>query len=228
MLFYFSTVTMLIGYKARISTFIVGVLIMIIYNYFGLRLHEMTVSSHMYWLVIAPLLCALTPCEKSYSLDRWLAVRDARQRGLTPPPEQGNLWGLRLIVVQLTMMYFWTAVDKIKIDFITGDRLEAILTYFYANLIDTATYAWVFVVLSLMVVLLEFALAFGMPFPRTRRYLVIPGLLLHSVFYVVLPVQTYSITIILLYLAYFDADKIHGIIDELSGLAPDRVAGGAS
>jgi len=223
-LFYVSTVTMLIGYKARISTFIVGILIMTIYNYFGLRLHEMTVSSHMYWLVIAPLLCALAPCDKSYSLDRWLAVRHARERGLTPPPEQGNLWGLRLIVVQLTMMYFWTAVDKVKIDFITGYRLEGIFAFFYVNQIDIANYAFVLVVLSWMVMLLEFALSFCMPFPKTRRYLVIPGLLLHSVFYLLLPVKTYSITIILLYLAYFDANKVHRIIDELNGVAPDRVA----
>jgi len=223
-LFYLFTVAMLIGYKARISTFIVGVLIMISYNYFGLHLHEMEVSSHMYWLVIAPLLCAIAPCDKSYSLDRWLAVRHAWQRGDTKPPEQGNLWGLRLIVVQLTMMYFWTAIDKVKPDFLSGDRLEAIFTFFYANLIDVTAYSLAFVALSWIVMLLEFALAFGMPFHQSRRYLVIPGLLLHSVFYVLLPVQTYSITIILLYLAYFDANKVHRIIDELNGVAPDRVA----
>ena len=41
---------------------------------------------------------------------------------------------------------------------------------------------------------------------------------MHGMFYVLLPVKTYSITIILLYLAYFDANKIHKIIDQLSGV----------
>ena len=73
--FYVFTLAMLIGYKSRISTFIVGVLVMFIYDYFGLFLGELQVSSHMYWLGIGPLLCALTPCGRSYSLDRWLAMR---------------------------------------------------------------------------------------------------------------------------------------------------------
>ena len=127
--FYFFTVAMLIGYKSKISTFVVGVLVMFIYRYFWLMLGEVQVSSHMYLIGMAALLCALTPCDESYSLDRWLAVRRAWQSGHTPPPEQGNLWGLRLIVVQLTMMYFWSAINKIQPDFASGDRLEHIQAF---------------------------------------------------------------------------------------------------
>ena len=222
-LFYFFTVAMLIGYKSKISTFVVGVLVMFIYRYFWLMLGEVQVSSHMYLIGMAALLCALTPCGESYSLDRWLAVRRAWQSGHTPPPEQGNLWGLRLIVVQLTMMYFWSAINKIQPDFASGDRLEAIFMFFYPNLVDVTAHSWFFVALSWIVIVLEFSSAFGMPFRQTRRYLVIPGLLLHSVFYIMLPVRTFSVTVILLYLAYFNANEVHRIIDELNGMAPDRV-----
>ena len=220
--FYVFTVAMLIGYKSRISTFIVGCFVMFIYSYFDIFLGEEAVSSHMYWLAIAPLLCALTPCDRSYSFDRWLALRRAKQIGHIPLVEEGNLWGLRLIVVQLSMMYFWTAINKMQLDFVSGDRLEAIAIRFYPNAIDVVAYTWAFVIMSWIVVILEFSLAFGMPFNQSRPYLVIPGLLLHGVFYPFLPVQTYSITIILLYLAYFDANKVHKIIDELSGVAQGR------
>ena len=52
----------------------------------------------------------------------------------------------------------------------------------------------------------------------TRRWLVNPGLLLHAGFYVLLPIVTFSATMFVLYLAYFDADTIHSVIDRLSGV----------
>ena len=217
-LFYLSTLGMLIGYMTRLCTFIVGLLVFVIYDYFGLFLGEMQVSSHMYWLGIAPLLLTLTPCGKSYSLDRWFAVQQAAKKKYTPPLEQGNLWGLRLIVIQLSMMYFWTALDKLQADFISGDRLEATFMLFYNNIVNVEQVYWGFILLALIIITLEFALAFGMPFSRTRRYLVIPGLSMHALFYALLPVKTYSVTIMLLYLAYFDANIVHRIIDEMSGV----------
>ena len=76
---------------------------------------------------------------------------------------------------------------------------------------------WAFSIAAWFVVALEYALAFFLPFERTRKYFVLPGIALHLCFYVMLPVFTYSITVILLYLAYFDADRIQRIIDELQG-----------
>lgn len=221
LIFYLSTALMVVGYRTRISTFIAGALTMSFYYYFGLALDvEPYTHHHVYWLGIATLMCALTPCNKSYSVDRWLAVRQAQREGRAPPPEEGNLWGLRLIVLQLSLMYFWSGFDKLRPGFLNGDRLEALFMHFYvgSNLSDWAAWSWVFVAAAVIVVVLEFVLAFGLPFRLTRKYVVVPGLLLHLSFYVMLPVFTYSITIILLYLAYFDADRIHKIIDDISSV----------
>jgi hypothetical protein len=68
-----------------------------------------------------------------------------------------------------------------------------------------------------VVLLLEYALAFGMPFEATRRWLIVPGLTLHALFYILLPVGTYSMTMWLLYLAYLNADHVHEVIDRLQG-----------
>jgi hypothetical protein len=107
--------------------------------------------------------------------------------------------------------------------FVGGERLQAIFMYRYPNLSDWMAPTWPFTCMALMVIVLELCLAFGMPFSRTRRYLVWPGLLLHRLFYVFLPVQTYSITIMLLYLAYYDPNQVHRVIDQLSGVAIARV-----
>lgn len=225
LLFFLATAMMIAGVFSRLSTLVAGVLTFSLYYYFGLVLGVAPYTHHhTYWLGIATILCSLTPCGKSFSVDRWLAVRQARASGQPPPTEAGNLWGLRLIVIQLTMMYFWSAYNKSHAGFLDGDRLEALFMHYYigSNLADWAAWAWAFAVAAWVVLILEYALALGMPFSRTRKYLVIPGLVLHAAFYVMLPIATYSATIVLLYLAYFDADKIHRVIDELGGWAIDR------
>lgn len=225
LLFFLFTTLMILGVFARISTFIAGALTFSLYYYFGLVLdYEPYTHHHTYWLGIAALLCALTPCGRSFSVDRWLDVRWARKRGQLPALESGNVWGLRLIVFQLTMMYVWSAYDKCHPGFLEGDRLEALFMHYYigSNLGNWVEWSWAFAVAAWLVVILEFALGFGMPFAKTRKYLIVPGLMLHASFYVLLPVSTYSATIVLLYLAYLDPNKVHSVIDELGDWRNDR------
>jgi hypothetical protein len=120
-------------------------------------------------------------------------------------------------------MYFWTAYDKSFWGFLSGDRLQQLFVNFYVGSQAGIwmQYGFAFTAAAILVTLLEYALAFGLPFAKTRKWLLIPALLLHSAFYIMLPVETYSATIVLLYLAYFDADRVHRFIDQLAG--NDRV-----
>jgi len=68
-------------------------------------------------------------------------------------------------------------------------------------------------------VALEYALGIGLLFRRTRRWLVVPGLLLHGAFYVLLPVSTYTATMWVLYLAYLDPDAVHAWLERMQGHA---------
>ena len=83
---------------------------------------------------------------------------------------------------------------------------------------------------SLVVLLAEIFVPIGLWWARARRAAVVVGLLLHFVFYVVVPVQTFSVTMILLYLAFVPADDVHRILDRLSGLTgrPDAEGGARS
>ena len=68
------------------------------------------------------------------------------------------------------MMYFWSAINKLQPDFLDGDRLEALFMALYPHTIDVATYSLAFIAMAWIVMVLEFALAFGLPFSRSRRY----------------------------------------------------------
>jgi hypothetical protein len=219
--FFVATSLLFVGYKSRLAALWTGVVGLAIYFYFGHALgREPWTHHHTYLLAITALLLTLTPCERSFSLDRYLAVARAKRSGQPPPPERGNLWGLRLIVLQLSVLYFFSAYDKTSFAFLSGARLEHIFLWFYAgsdypNFPDLPMLA---MLAAIIVVLVEYALAFGLPFRATRRYLVWIGLAFHAVLYVTLPVYTFSATMMLLYLAYFDADDVDKVIRRVQGM----------
>jgi len=166
---------------------------------------------------------ALTPCGRSYSLDRWLAIGRAERAGTSWPQERGNLWGMRLLSLQTASVYFWTAVNKCNMGFLSGARLAHYTMNFYtgSTAIDTGLTGALFTATAWSTLLLEFALAFGLFFRRTRRYLILPGLLLHGVFYATLSVFTFTVTMWALYLSFLDPEAVHRAIDRMQGVRSD-------
>ena len=226
--FFVATALLFIGYCSRAAAVWAGAVGLAMFYYFGHELgREPWTHHHTYLLAAAALLLALTPCGRSYSVDRYLAVTRAGREGLPAPAERGNVWGLRLIVVQLTVLYFFSAFDKTSYAFLSGARLEHIFLWYYAGS-DYPTlpgFHGLAMVVAFVVVALEYCLAFGLPFRRTRPYLVLPGLAFHAVIYVTLPVYTFSATMALLYLAYFDADAVDRVIARLQGIGPAEALG---
>ena len=218
--FYVLTTAMLIGWRSRVTTFLTGVMLYAFYHYWGQgQGREPWTHHHIYVLAASVTLTSLTPCGRSYSLDRWLAVRRAEKAGAAPPPERGRIWGLRLIMIQLGTIYVLAAIDKTNAAFLSGDRMEHFVALYYTG-ISHPLDGWVPVACQLTAIItvaLEYALAFGMPFARARRYLIIPGLLLHAGFYVLLPVSTYTVTMFVLYVAYLNPDAVHRTLDRMQG-----------
>ena len=221
--FFGSTTFMLLGLFSRTSALWAGLTTLSMYYYFGIELgREPWTHHHTYILAMGTFLCALTPCGRSYSLDRWWALRREQRTGRPAAPERGNLWGLRLIALQLSAIYFFSAYEKTQIGYFNGDRMEGFLLRYYlgSDLPRWPGFAELTALVGAGTVVLEYTLAFGLLFAVTRRWLVVPGLLLHAGFYVLLPIATFSATMWVLYLAYFDADRVHAVIDRLSGVAP--------
>jgi hypothetical protein len=217
--FFVVTTLMLSGVLARLSTLATGIVLLTMYHYFGLVLgREPWTHHHTYLLAFGVFLVALTPCGKSYSFDRWWALRRAKAREEPAPRERANVWGLRLIALQLSTIYLFTAYDKTDWGFLSGDRLEHYLLWYYLdNLPESAVLHATAMLAAVFCVALEYALGIGLLFTRTRKWLIVPGLLVHGAFYLVLPVGTYSATVWCLYLAYLDPDAVHAFLERIQG-----------
>ncbi len=218
--FFVVTTMLFVGFRSRLAAALAGLVGFTMYFHFGHALgREPWTHHHVYLLSVAALLLALTPCGASYSLDRYFAVRSAEKYGRRPPPERGNLWGLRLIALTLSVLYLFSAIDKTDYGFLSGARLEHLVLWFYTGSDYPAVPGFGLLVMlaAWTVVALEYALAFGLNFAATRRWLILPGLAFHAILYMALPVYTFSLTMALLYLAYVDADAVHRLIDRMSG-----------
>ena len=210
--FFLLTGLMCVGLWTRVSSMGTAILLSIMFSMYKSWKHH-----HTFLLVMATLFIALTPCGRSYSIDRSLVLRRALKSRLPPPPEIGNLWGLRLIAIQLSMIYFWTAYEKLYWGFLSGARMELLVYNYYAGY-DYASipgFSALCFIAAITTVILEFLLSFGLYIPKFRKYLMPAGIVLHVLFYVLLPIRTFTSTMILLYLAFIPAAAVHRFIDNM-------------
>ena len=203
---------MCVGLWTRVSSIGTTIIVAIMYS-----IHPSFRHHHTFLLLAAFFFIALTPCGHSYSLDRWLALRRAQQSDSLPSPEVGNLWGLRLIAIQLSMVYFWTAYEKLYWGFLSGDRIEMLVYNYYAGY-DYASlpgFSALCFIAAITTVVLEFLLSFGLYIPKLRKYLMPVGIVLHILFYILLPIRTFTLAVILLYLAFIPAASVHRFINNM-------------
>jgi len=214
---------MLVGYCSRAATALMAATLAVMYFIFGFSPDQFGWNSHhSYLLMISVFFLSCTPCDRSYSLDRYLAVRRAELAGVAPPAESGRLWATRLIGLQMSALYFWTAVDKSDWAFLSGERLEQIMVWHYSGrpLEEVALWPPFLVTASVTVVVIEYFLAFAIHV-RNMQWLAIPvAIALHAIFYMMLPVDTYSITMIVLYLVVIRPEVVHDFMDRMQGNAP--------
>lgn len=153
--------------------------------------------------------------DRSFSLDRWLSVRAG-----TAGPEQGALMANRLFQLQLAAVYFWTAVDKTNADFLSGARLDQILHFHYDGSFLAPVILWTPLVIgaAVAVVIVEYFLAIGILLRRWLPAVFFFGFALHLTFYYLLPVSTFSLTMMAMYLFLLPPERVHDFFDRL--LAP--------
>ena len=225
-IFFLLVTMMFVGYLSRLACIGTGLSVMCLYTLGAATQTAGWAHHHVYLLGTACFLLALTECGRSYSIDRWRALSAAR-RARPPqaePREYGFLWGQRLIALQLSAMYFWTAIDKTDQAFLSGQRLEQTFVWVYSGraLELVLAYPALIALLSVIVVIVEYILAVAILVPRWRIWALPMGLALHAGFYLMLPVHTYSATVMVLYLALLDPARVHNVIDRIQG--HDRVA----
>jgi len=216
--FYLSTFLALIGLWTRPACAIAG--LVAVYCHYYLGLHELTGgwgNHHMKLLAISAALLPFTPCGRSYSVDRLLAVRRARREGKPPPPEHGDLWGLRLIGLFLSSLYISTAFHKTNEAWLSGMRMEQIFSCHYlgSTYLDARWWTSSMQALAIGTWAMEWFLPFGLWFRRTRPFAVVGGIAMHALFYAFFVVFTFSMNMIVLYLAVISPQAVHEVLDRL-------------
>jgi len=174
---------------------------------------------HTTFLAVVTFVLAFTPCGRSFSLDRWLAIRRAERNGTEWPTEWGNVWAVRLVALQLSAIYFWGAFDKMRWAVLGGDRIEQPLMYLYfGSDYPGVWFHWMAVALAWATVCLECTLAVGLWIPRFQRRLMLVGILFHGMLYYTLPVTVFSVSTVLAYLTYVHPNTVHQAVGRLLGI----------
>lgn len=217
-LFFLSTTAMLVGFFARLASLAAGlVLTAVIALAARGEASEAFLHHHVALLLIASYLLALSPCDRSLSIDR---IR-ARTHG-GPPPERGPLYTLYLFRAQIVVIYLLAAVDKTNVAFLSGERMQHYAYYFYFGSAEIThpLFPVLCQLLAVSTVLLEYALGLFLLVPRAQRVLIPLGLAFHAALYVLVPVHTFSLTMALLYLTVLEPERVHRALGELLGEAP--------
>ncbi len=210
---------MFFGVYSRVATAATGVALLGVYFEIGYGEGVESYTHHHTWLItVAVCLLALTPCGKSYSWDRFVAVRRAEQAGAPLPEEVGPLWGTRILATQVSLVYFWGAWEKCNPTFVKGTRMVHHYMFLYAG----SDYPPNWLVQGLHVsaigtIVLEFTLAFLLWVPRLHRVLIPIAMLFHAVLYYTLPVGPFSLTMWLLFLAYIPSQRVHAVMETIHG-----------
>jgi hypothetical protein len=210
--FYLSSLALFVGFRSQLAAFLLGAQILTLRVHYGFaEKMEAYTHHHIHALGLATLLLAFAPCGKSYSLDRWLALRRGER-----VPERGNMLGLHLIVVLLSSIYLWGTYSKATVAFVHGDRMAQILqTVLLGSDPLSPLGVWLMRSISWGTLLLEPFLAIALWVPRLRLTAVLLGIAFHLGIYYLLPVTIFTATTILLYLAAFDPDEVHAFLDRM-------------
>lgn len=166
---------------------------------------------HHYVLMICCFLTGLGNSGRSFSIDRALALDSG-----SAPQERAHTWPQTLIVLQLCAIYLWTAIDKTNPGYLSGEWLQRIMEWVASGhpAYPIATSKWFTLPGSWIVLAIEYALPIAI-MARWRLKFVIPiGLALHAAFYVLLPVFTYSATMMAIYLLVVDPDWLDAQMDK--------------
>lgn len=207
-----ASLLMLVGLYSSMAVPWMALNMGVIYFYLGFYLgHEPLTHHHVYLLFIAVALLSFSPSGRDLSLDSW---RSSKKEGSTVylDSRNGSLLGLYLIRIQLSAMYLWTVFDKFSWQFLSGERLEQILRHRYLGsdyFFGAQGPIWqlfpkLCCLAAVLTVLLELFLGFAFWFKSLRWYALAAGVFFHLLLFWLLPVATFSLTVCLLYLAFFN------------------------
>jgi hypothetical protein len=195
-----------VGWQTRIMSILLYLGILSIHN----RL-LLSVSGADVLLVCTAFYMMLCPCGAAYSLD---ALGKASRRG-GPAEPLIVAWPQRLIQIQLTFVYFMTALLKATgTTWIAGTALHYALHdgEFRRFTLGLTEYPLLTNVLTVGALVLEFALAFLLWFRATRPFAICAGIALHVGILLTVNIPLFEELMISTYVCFLTAPELDAIL----------------
>lgn len=166
--------------------------------------------------VIVLLILGFSNCSDHYSIDAFIHKKKGVKRKILP---------IRLIQVFISIVYFFSFIQKINYPWFSGDIIILYLNQGsikgdFVNLVNSVfsteflsplkIYFWrslgVFTLFS------ESLLAFGLWIPRIRRFTILIGLLLHLGIDLTMGVATFSMQMMVLYIVFITPESYQNVV----------------
>jgi hypothetical protein len=160
----------------------------------------------LYFLILAP-------SGATWSIDHWLRTRRLRARGdaAADAPVFIEPWSVRLMQIQVCIMYFFTGVYKLGEDYINGEALYWVLN---DVAITRWPYAWLPIPLFICRLMTWTALAFELGFSflvwfrPLRRWVLLMGIGLHLGILLIMEIGWFSQVTLCWYVLFVSGETI--------------------
>ena len=200
------TVFFIIGFFTRFF----GVVIALAYTYLFL-ISQFSYHHHVMTFVVVLLILGFSSCNGHYSIDAVINKKIGIKRKILP---------IRLIQVFISIVYFFSFIQKCNYSWLSGDIILLFLSQgsIKGDFVDITKaffntdylshyelYFWR--LLGPFTVLAEALLAFGLWVPVLRRFTILIGLLLHLGIDMTMGVGTFSMQMMVLYIAFITPES---------------------
>ena len=208
-LFFIFSGMLCIGWRTKFSNIGLALILNVMVFYLGVRDNYSPFTSFPGGLIAMSIawLCFL-PSGKSFSLDRYIAKSKINDQNNLFHKEIGQVWALNLLKFQVAVVYFFAAIDKSYLGF--NERLEQIFQKaYFGSYLPWEGLRFIIFLISVFTVLILYLLTFGLFIKNWHRWLMPLGIIFHVFIYLLLPVRTFSLTMILLYISFIDPEDVH-------------------
>lgn len=211
----FFLLTSLVGWRTRLSLGIAAGLLL----YFGFL--DLISTLTKYTVISAHMLIVLacSRCGEVWSVDAWLKGNVAGSKAMPP---RAAIWPMRVIQLFLAILYFATAVTKVKSpEFMSGEHalfwFQTNMNYWHPMGYWLSTHPQWVIVSSYIVVLWE-TLFIGLCWNRkTLGPLLILGALFHLGTFLLLGLLIFPLVIMSLYPVFLRPEKVRAILLRATG-----------
>lgn len=205
--FFATSLLALTGTGGRWGTALFGLSLIAIRYFLGYAQARQDLLQHHATLVgTALIIAAAGPSFSRYS---W---------GAKHPPLLSQADVVALFRLQIVVLYAMAAYHKLASYFLGGHELQ----YFFM-IAYTGSLGWIqpenqdfFSALTLVVGLVELALAVGLSVPRTRSLAVGAGVIFHALVYLIMPAHAFSLCMLMFYPFFLDAGRFARLTSRIS------------